>query len=40
MNRWTDNIWCAQSYVKKKFNVTAKDFWKNLDGVTEDMDNV
>ena len=40
VNRWTDNIWCAESYVKKKFGVVGKDFWNNLEGVTDDIDNV
>ena len=40
VNRWTDNIWLCQSYVKKKFNVVGKDFWVNLDGISEEIDYV
>ena len=40
VNRWTDNIWNAQSYCKKKFNVVGKDFWNQLEGVNAEMDNV
>jgi hypothetical protein len=40
VNRWTDNIWCTQSYCKKNFNITGKDFWQNLDGVNDEIDNV
>ena len=40
VNRWTDNIWCTQSYCKKNFSITGKDFWQNLDGVNDEIDNV
>ena len=38
-NRWTDNVWCCESYVRKKFNVDSKTFWREIE-LPDDMDNV
>ncbi|KAJ3350987.1 Meiotic nuclear division protein 1 [Entophlyctis luteolus] len=38
-NRWTDNIFCLQSYCNNKYNIASTDFCKHF-GVPEDLDNL
>eukprot|EP00753_Platysulcus_tardus_P005158 PLAT12948.1.p1 GENE.PLAT12948.1~~PLAT12948.1.p1 ORF type:complete len:213 (+),score=102.00 PLAT12948.1:27-641(+) len=39
VNRWTDNVWTLQSYIKKKFGMPGKEVDKAL-GIPADFDYV
>ncbi|KAJ1936567.1 Meiotic nuclear division protein 1 [Kickxella alabastrina] len=38
-NRWTDNVFIMQSWVRDKFNMDVADFNKHF-GVPADLDNL